>query len=229
MDFYKNQTTLNPTIIDGVGPWTWPKHDRGAAEGIDITGKIDPGGWTASGWVLHHKENLVKLFSNRNKKVVVQAGGCAGLYPRLLSNIFEVVYTFEPDKLNFYCLINNCQKNNIIAINGALGSHHSMATMNVVDSGNIGMHKVMQIAQSIIPVFTIDDLALNHCDLIFLDVEGYEYDVIQGAINTIAKFRPVLILETYSDSIAKKINQFGYDFAGKWDRDSVLVPRDLNK
>jgi FkbM family methyltransferase len=224
MDLYKDQTTINQTIIDDAGPWMWPKNDRGASESIDFTGKIDSGGWTASDWVVNHKENLLKLFADRDKKVVVQAGGCAGLYPRLLSNIFETVYTFEPDKLNFYCLINNCQKDNIIAINGALGSQHSMITLSELDVGNIGMHKVIETNKSFIPVFTIDDLALNNCDLIWLDVEGYEYNVIQGALRTIEKFKPVLIMETYSNSIARQLNQFGYKYFDKWGNDSVILP-----
>lgn len=218
MDLYKNQTVINPTIVDGIGPWVWPKNDRGAF------GTDGSGGWTAPGWTDSHKDHLINLFAEKEKKVVVQAGGCCGLYPRLLAEHFEMVYTFEPDKLNFYCLINNCQKDNIIAINGALGSQHSMVTMSALDTGNVGMHRVMQTSKSIIPVFTVDDLALNQCDLIWLDVEGYEYNVIQGAIHTIEKFKPVIILETYSNSIARKLNQFGYYFFEKWDYDSVLLP-----
>ena len=44
-------------------------------------------------------------------------------------------------------------------------------------------------------VIRIDDLRLNRCDLIKVDVEGMECDVLEGSRETIAKHRPVLFIE----------------------------------
>ena len=67
--------------------WHWPKDDTGTwkflLENFDLPGKI-------SSYV-------------DNKKVMVQAGGNCGMYPKQYSKIFDTVYTFEPDWLNFYC------------------------------------------------------------------------------------------------------------------------------
>lgn len=41
----------------------------------------------------------------------------------------------------------------------------------------------------------IDDLDLESCDLIQLDVEGYEHEVLTGAIKTIEKFKPTISVE----------------------------------
>jgi FkbM family methyltransferase len=41
----------------------------------------------------------------------------------------------------------------------------------------------------------VDRNQLNRIDFIKLDVDGYEYKVIRGGLNTIAKFKPVIIME----------------------------------
>jgi hypothetical protein len=45
------------------------------------------------------------------------------------------------------------------------------------------------------PTILIDNLNLNGCDLIQLDIEGYEYKALLGAINTIKEYKPVLCIE----------------------------------
>jgi hypothetical protein len=44
---------------------------------------------------------------------------------------------------------------------------------------------------------TIDSLNLDHCDLMKIDVETYECNVIEGAINTIEKYKPEIFLELH--------------------------------
>jgi hypothetical protein len=46
------------------------------------------------------------------------------------------------------------------------------------------------------PQVTIDSFNLEP-SLIFLDIEGYEGFAIQGAVNTIKKFKPIIILESH--------------------------------
>ena len=41
----------------------------------------------------------------------------------------------------------------------------------------------------------VDRNKLSRIDFIKLDVDGYEYKVIRGGFNTIAKFKPVIIIE----------------------------------
>ena len=43
-----------------------------------------------------------------------------------------------------------------------------------------------------IPVLSIDQLGLNNCDLIHLDIEGGEYDALMGAEHTIKRFGPLI-------------------------------------
>ena len=61
-----------------------------------------------------------------------------------------------------------------------------------------------------IPQMRIDDLNLSSCDLIHLDVEGSEDRVLKGAINTLQKFKPVIILESLNAEGYELIYSLGY-------------------
>ena len=45
------------------------------------------------------------------------------------------------------------------------------------------------------PTMRIDDLALPGCDLIQLDLEGYELFALKGGLDTINKYKPVIVIE----------------------------------
>jgi len=47
-----------------------------------------------------------------------------------------------------------------------------------------------------IPVITLDSLGLAYCHLIKIDVEGMELDVLEGAVDTVARHQPVLYVES---------------------------------
>jgi FkbM family methyltransferase len=55
-------------------------------------------------------------------------------------------------------------------------------------------------------LITIDLLNLDKLDFIKLDVEGYEIKIIEGAINTIRKYKPIITLEIYEDFTSKKFS-----------------------
>jgi hypothetical protein len=45
----------------------------------------------------------------------------------------------------------------------------------------------------------IDDLNLERCDLIHLDIEGFELHALKGAVNTIQTCRPIIALEHWEE------------------------------
>jgi FkbM family methyltransferase len=175
----------------------------------------DDGAWDGvrDDWPTHNSKILehVKRFNT-----VVQAGGHQGLYPRLLSDMFKFVYTFEPDPINFHCLVNNCQKDNIFKFNSALGDKHTMVRMNepakdlTTMKDNSGMNSIDVDKIGNTPQLMIDDLNLNSCDLIWLDVEGYEIRALMGAENTIDKFKPVIMAERASEEVRQYLSAWNY-------------------
>lgn len=84
---YEKFGILRADKIDDISQWYWSTEDKQTY------------GIIKQEWPIHKKtiEDHVS-----NKKVVVQAGGNMGMYPRLLADMFETVYTFEPDPMNFF-------------------------------------------------------------------------------------------------------------------------------
>jgi FkbM family methyltransferase len=206
---YESEITVRHDTIDRVSQWYWYSIDTGAWDGP----KHD--------WITSHKE---KYFTHVKKfDTVVQAGGCLGMYPRLLSDIFGKVYTFEPDSKNFYCLNLNCQKSNIIKFNCALGEGHKMVSINRRKEDNLGMHCIREDDEEMIPMLCIDDLNLQICDMICLDVECYESNILLGAMETISRFKPVITCENGNATIHTILRQFGYEHVDQSVNDAIYA------
>lgn len=209
MEQYKSRVELRHYPIDGVNDWYVRKEDT-AFESI------------ADGWRDMFKEMYLK--NVEHKGVVVQAGAYNGLFPRLFSNIFSQVYTFEPDALSFYCAVNNCQEYNIHLLNAFVSDRHGLAGLVLGPETNPGMNRIHEpVAGTFgtVPKLMIDDLMLNRCDLIQLDLEGHEIFALRGAYNTIKAYRPVIAVEDATADIDVYLNQFGYARTDTVGRDSL--------
>ena len=185
----------------------WPKSDTDAYHAI------------SKDWDEQEKKWLKHV---KNKNVVIQAGGNCGMYPLLYANHFDKVYTFEPDPLNFFCLVNNCQSKNIIKFNCALGNGQ-LVSLGHYEDYNIGTIKTTTDNSGYIPSIRIDDLNLKKCDMIHLDIEGFEEKALSGCIKTIEKFSPVIVLEKGEiNGKSNIIRRMGYELVYKT-RDTVYV------
>lgn len=105
-----------------------------------------------------------------------------------------IVIAYEPNPIQFRCLAHNTGgRHNIRCHNAALGSVKGFCEM--VENENAGASHIVEKGSGHIRIDVIDDLELSRCDLIKLDIEGYELFALQGAINTIKRCRPILIVE----------------------------------
>jgi FkbM family methyltransferase len=155
----------------------WPQYDQGM-------------------WGYMHKHRITPEFFDElmthvtGTDVVVQAGGNCGQYVRQFGQRFDTVYTFEPDPVNFLCLTLNCG-NNVIKTQACVGNERKLVNISKGnDSGAIHVEGTGNI-----PTVIIDDMDLPACDLIQLDIEGYEYFALLGARRTIEQYHPLLMLE----------------------------------
>lgn len=194
--------------IDGQSNWKWIKEDEGAWEG------------PRSDWITSHKRHIQKYV--KNFEFVVCAGGNQGMYPALLNSMFKVVYTFEPDPLNFHCLVNNCQSDSIVKINGALAEKNKMIHVKRHDPKNTGCNTIED--SGFIPAFALDNFDFPALDLIYLDIEGYEYNALQGAKETINKWKPAIFAERADKpEIIEFLSSFGYEMREKSVSDQIFT------
>lgn len=212
---YQHLVHIRDDTVAGVGPWVWAKTDIHAWIGP----KMD--------WENGHYHKIMQYVKKRD--VVVQAGGNMGMYPRLLSDMFKRVYTFEPDPVNFHCLVANCQRDNIVKLNAALGYRHGLVKVSKEPfddwETNYGVRTTIVAPDANIPRLKIDDLSLDECDLIMLDIEGQEIPALRGAIEVLTDFDPVIFVENHphQESPEKFLNSFGYILVDRSFHDLIFM------
>jgi len=182
---FEELTSYRKCGYEGVEELLWVTTDIGGF------GEMSRGHGPIWDWVKDHEHFMSQV---KSFNTVVQAGGNCGMYPRFYSNYFKNVYTFEPNPLNFYCLDINCQGDNFHKFEGGLGNTTDKLTVTNYNTINVGAHTIRNIPGDV-QMYRIDDLNLTSCDLIHLDVEGYEPQALKGSIETIEKFNPVVIVE----------------------------------
>lgn len=127
----------------------------------------------------------------KGRDVAVQAGGNVGVWAAHLAKSFRWVDTVEPVAINYACLVLNVPEN-VRHGHAGFGDKPGTLSMQIVP-GNAGAHFGKPGGD--VPVITIDSLELDACDLICLDLEGYEPQALRGAEKTIRKFRPAILIE----------------------------------
>lgn len=167
----------------------------------------------------------------KTRDVCVQAGGNVGIWPLLLADKFNYVHTFEPDQLNFECLVKNCEHiPHMTATNCGLGDSEENVELSR-EHGNCGAHFVHGTGP--IPITTIDSFEYPVCNLIILDIEGYEMKALKGAAATIKRCQPVIMVE--EKGLGKKygiedgaieiyLASLGYSVAKRLNNDVIYIP-----
>lgn len=168
---------------------------------------------------LSHLDEVLRRVPGR--RVVVQAGGNLGLFPKRLAEDFRTVYTFEPDENLYRATVQNTPEPNVIAINAALGCDRTPVSMVCKrrDGSNRAVHEgLTHVGPSpgTIRQMLIDDLDLHDCDLIYLDIEGYELNALKGAQATVTRCHPAIAVEinrniTYYGMTAGHVRRWFYD------------------
>lgn len=132
--------------------------------------------------------------------LVIQAGGNVGVWPRFLRKSFANVFTFEPSSENYELMLKNLKGSDVRSFNSALGARSGKCSMTL-NPRNCGDDRTT--TGSAIEVVAIDDLQVLP-DLIYLDVQGDEAAVLEGARETLKRCKPIVALEHYAPYVRER-------------------------
>ena len=153
---------------------------------------------------------MVKLFKTlaSDSEVVLDIGANIGCTAILFGELAKSVYAFEPSPSTFRFLeknIANSGLRNVFLQNIGLGAEPGEFTLTVAPSNRHGAYVSNQTQASAghfvenIVIRRVDEvlkpLNLPKVDFIKIDVEGFEGQVLRGAVQTLSTHRPVVVLE----------------------------------
>ncbi len=157
------------------------------------------------------------------------------------------VWAFEPNRENYRCAertleLNGIGSGEVVLAHAALGSANGWSTIRVKDENDASLGGASQISRKPITessrttetvrMVTLDSAIGKDIDIsiVQLDVEGYETEVLKGALNLISRCRPILILENLPGGellqdgwIRKNLPPIGYRFLGHVHGNVILV------
>ena len=133
------------------------------------------------------------------------------------------IYSFEPLKSNFGLLKENIRENklgNVKAFNLALGNkkERKEITYNPHEYGEGSLSlKIRGGIKEEVNVDRLDNLAIDPKGKCFMkiDVEGFEYEVLQGGKGFIRKYKPEIIIEVWNEKTIKFLEALGYNKEGE--------------
>ena len=177
----------------------WPNRDESLAGDIPTLADVD--------------RHVLPHLDKDHRRVVVQAGGAVGVWPKRFAQLFDAVYSFEPFPESFHCLCVNCPELNVFKFNAALGEIPGWCRMGFPEhlerseegKENIGGFRVLGVGD--VPVVTLDSFKWRVVDLLYLDLEGYELFALRGGLAMIRRCKPVIVLEDKAGCC----KQFGYE------------------
>lgn len=147
-------------------------------------------------------------------------GANIGVISQALVSEGNAVLAFEPQPELFAILKENLEfasqlNNNTFDLrNTAVGDKAGIAEMPKVyysekgNFGGLGLGQSSMYGTIEVPVMTIDSLELPEVGFIKIDVEGYEYEVLVGATETINRCRPILYIEDDRTSKSYKLREY---------------------
>ena len=179
--------------------------------------------------------------------VVIEVGAHIGTHTVRMGQLaapWGRVYAFEPQRKIYRELHHNLALNgvtNVVALRMAIGSGETrIIEMNPATPGNEGGTGVGAGGDAA-ELRSLDSFGFERLSLLKIDVETYENEVLDGALDTIRRNRPVMLIEimgghdpeTASPDVLEriavtreKIEALGYSVTQVFKHDYIAVPVD---
>jgi FkbM family methyltransferase len=154
--------------------------------------------WVEESGRLDHDQNTLPLLTPYLTGTVIDVGAFIGDHTVFYARHAPQVYAFEPNPLAFECLSRNLEEfNNVRCFRVGLGAASGSAA--IVENENAGMATLVEGEGT--PIIALDSLNLSGVSFIKIDAEGWECDVLEGARETIARCRPVMLIEVNDSAL----------------------------
>lgn len=177
-----------------------------------------------------HKQ-LTVLEYCKKRRTAVDVGAHVGLWSFNLCHEFDQVQAFEPVADHRECFAENLAGNENVHLHAVALGAESGGVSIYSEECNSGYSYVSGSGD--IPLVTLDSFDLTDVDLIKIDCEGYEENVVRGAVNTINRDRPVIIVEQKRDmaenlgltrlGAVELLKTMGYSVAKEISGDYIMV------
>jgi FkbM family methyltransferase len=134
------------------------------------------------------------------KRIALDIGARWGEWARIIQDDFTHVICFEPIRVKYKYIKQNCKLNNLSLYGCCLGDKLGNVPMyagSIYDPNKPGINRFAynKNKRTIQTSIKLDDLGLGPIDFIKIDVEGFELPVLKGGEETIKKWKPIICIE----------------------------------
>lgn len=193
--------------------------------------------------IIKSKEGYIKNYQRgellsavgfcKRKRVAVDIGANCGIMSFNMSKIFDSISAFEIDPNMRECLERNVKElglSNVKVHQCGLGNADKIVGTNIKRHKSFNTH--VDEGGSGAVVKTLDSFNFDTLDFMKIDAEGYEPLIIQGAMETIERCKPVILYERIGlevrygytqNSVLELLADLGYADLGFIDRKNGVI------
>jgi FkbM family methyltransferase len=156
-------------------------------------------------------------------KVYLDCGASTGIESVSYTDVFGAIHSFEPGVEDYRCLKENLKHySNCTAHSAALSNENATANLINYPSGRINhldfipAARDKNIGTSTVVTRTLDSYDFNNVSYIKIDVEGCEYNLLQGAKELLTNNNPLIKIEISNkhNEVVDLLLSLGYNILG---------------
>ena len=147
---------------------------------------------------------VLELIPKSKRDVAIDIGSHIGLWSWQMVQDFHFVYAFEPIYFHIDCFKKNTHEyeNKLKTFPFALSNTDNKTLYFVINNSETRSIYLGESKKTTTPIIshTLDSQKIDSVSFIKIDCEGFELFILQGAIKTIQKSHPVIIVEQKSNT-----------------------------
>ena len=144
----------------------------------------------------------------KNYNTFIDIGANVGIWTSPMASLFKQVHSFEPADKNLECLRKNLHDiHNVDIHTHGLSDINGVGFLvdNIKNCGDCSITYEAKLKrkvfgpEDVVEVKTLDSHELEDVGLIKIDTQGHELRILRGGVNTLKKYRPVVVFEINED------------------------------